>query len=32
VEGAVARCFAPLSSNNILITAYGTGGKQPNAR
>ena len=28
VKGAVDGCFAPRSSNNILITAYGTGGIQ----
>jgi hypothetical protein len=28
VKGAVDGCFAPRSSNNILTTAYGTGGKQ----
>jgi hypothetical protein len=32
VEGAVDGRFAPLSSNDILIPAYGPGGKQPNAR
>src|SRR5471030_1890685 len=31
VEGAVSGSFATLSSNDILISAYGTGGKQPNA-
>ena len=28
-EGAVGGCFIPMSHNDILITAYGTGGKQP---
>jgi hypothetical protein len=31
VEEAVDGCFAPLSSNDILISAYGTGGKELNA-
>ena len=29
VEGAVDGSFAPLSFNDILIAAYGTGGKRP---
>jgi hypothetical protein len=31
VEGAVSGRFATLSSNDILVSSYGTGGKQPNA-
>jgi hypothetical protein len=29
VARAVGGCFAPLSSNDILIAAYETGGKGP---